>query len=215
MVARSLIGATGRRAAAVFLGLEDYEKVEHDLGEIMANLMLECLQAFIEQRDGQTCFAPRLDPRADDVLNPIQTSIIVDGDTRQFLRCGLLFVHFPNERVVVSAEPCEYGASGSVSVAVRSNRGSTTFWEAWKEFARKNSYLRGRSFFADGKMIERQRKYTWDDILLPEVARQTVRTHVEEFLRNSERLRAMGVKARRGLIFAGPPGTGKTLLGKV
>ena len=51
--------------------------------------------------------------------------------------------------------------------------------------------------------------------VLPEAVRQTVRTHVEEFLRNSERLRAMGVKARRGLILAGPPGTGKTLLGKV
>lgn len=214
-VAMLLIGATGRRAAAVFLGLEDYEKVEHDLGGITANLMLECLQAFIEQRGGQTCFAPRLDPRADDVINPVQTSITVDGKTRQFLRCGFLFVHFPDERVVISAEPTEFGGVGSISVAVRSNRGSASFWDAWKDFARENNYLRGRSFFADGKIIERSHACNWEDILLPEETKRTIRTHVEGFLRNRLRLRGLGVKARRGLILAGPPGTGKTLLGKV
>jgi ATP-dependent 26S proteasome regulatory subunit len=89
------------------------------------------------------------------------------------------------------------------------------FGKHWREFTLADNYLRGRAFFADGEIIEQSRRYAWDDILLAEEVKRTIRTHVEGFLTNRDRLKALGVKARRGIILEGPPGTGKTLLGKV
>ncbi len=100
-------------------------------------------------------------------------------------------------------------------VAVRSSHDSAAFFQRWLQYAREHNYLRGRAFFADGDLVERDRRYTWDDILLPHKVKRAVQTHVQGFLANRDRLRALGVKARRGLILEGRPGTGKTLLGKV
>ena len=89
------------------------------------------------------------------------------------------------------------------------------FLTRWQEHAKLNNYVRGRAFFADGTLIESKRAYRWDDIVLTEDVRRAISLHVEGFLRNRQRIRSLGMKARRGLILAGPPGTGKTLLGKV
>jgi cell division protease FtsH len=145
----------------------------------------------------------------------VQHSVEVDGQTRNMLYEGFLFIHFPDERVVVSAHPTLVVDGWRLRICVRSNKDSAEFWRRWRDFAREHNYLRGQAFFADGEIIKRKRTRRWDDILLPEKTKRMVRTHVEDFLRHSLTLQEMGVKARRGLILAGPPGTGKTLLGKV
>lgn len=210
----SFIDATGRRAVSVFLDRDDYEKVEHMLTETLGRLMVECLSAFAHGRNGQIALTTRLD-RNGNILNPVQHSVKVNGQTRNMLHEGLLFIHFPDDRVVVSVEPVPVMEGWRLRICVRSNKNSAEFWQSWRDFAREHNYLRGQAFFADGKIIKRKRTYSWDDILLPEKTKRMVRTHVEDFLRHRLRLKEMGVKARRGLILAGPPGTGKTLLGKV
>jgi hypothetical protein len=214
-VTLSYINPVGRRAVAVFLDRDDYEKVHERCGGTMANLLMGCLPDFIAQQNGEIALTALFANRGDDVLNPITFAMEVDGEVRHVVTEGYVFIHSPEERVVVSANMLE-GPAGLVShLVVRSNRDSAGFFRRWRQFARAHNHLRGRSFFADGAMIERKRRYTWDDILLPESVKRTVRTQVAGFLANRTRLRALGVKARRGLILEGPPGTGKTLLGKV
>jgi len=98
-------------------------------------------------------------------------------------------------------------------IRVHSQSSSSSFLRDWKDYTKKHNFMIGQAFFADGQLIER--KYTWDNILLPGEIRRTIQLHVESFLQNRDALKKYKLKARRGLIIEGPPGTGKTLLGKI
>jgi len=209
-----LIDSVVRRAVAVFLESDDYQKVQQIKSELMSKLLMECLAAFVHHRGGQVAYAIRLGDRGE-VINAVQSMVSSRSGPRLYLEWGFLFVYFPDEKVVISTEALATHSGLGSQTTVRSSRDSASFWLEWEKYARKHSYLRGQAFFADGQIIERARKYTWDNILLAETARRLIRVHVEGFLRNREALRSCGVKARRGLILSGPPGTGKTLLGKV
>jgi len=214
-VTHAFIAPIGRRAVAVFLDRGDYEKVQRIYSAVMANLLMACLPDLVAELGGQIVLTALFVSRDNDRLNAITFPMEVDGRTRQVVTDGHVFIHLPDERVVVSADS-EETAAGLVSrIASRSNRDSAAFFKRWLEFARTHNYLRGRAFFADGSLIQRTRQYTWDDILLPEKVKRMVHRQVAGFLQNRSRLRALGVKTRRGLILEGPPGTGKTLLGKV
>ncbi|MBE3097812.1 MAG: ATP-binding protein [Planctomycetes bacterium] len=210
--ALSLIEPAGRRAVAVFLGRDDYEKVADAYGNTMARLLMGSLPALVKELGGYAVMAEMFNPHCGDPLNPVQTTVEVAGRLYPILTSGHLFLYLPEDRVVVSAERLDPGVN---VITVRSGRDSAAFFKMWRAFTRKHNYLRGRAFFADGQIIERKRAYTWDDIVISDEVRRTIETHVEGFLRNREQLRQLGLKARRGLILEGPPGTGKTLLGKV
>jgi len=197
---------------AAYLERGDYEKIMNLCSPIEADLLLERLPAFVRRQGGQVVWSVRPEMHGQ-LLNSTQHIVIVGGKTRRILREGYLFLRLPGELAVVSAEPVP--ASKQVMVGVRSNGDPVAFFRRWQDHVRGDNYLQGQAFFADGRIIEREKAYTWEDILLPERTIRTVRTHVEGFLRQRLRLKGLGVKARRGLILAGPPGTGKTLLGKV
>ena len=209
----SVIEAQGRRIMVAFLGHDDYEKVEDIMPEPLAHLMLECIPAMVHELGGQVAWSMRQYGR--EVQNAILHTVKVAGQHRLILHEGYLFIYLPDELVVVSADPDVKDGETVIKVGVRSSVSPTAFLEKWTRYAREHNYLRGQAFFADGAIIERNRRYGWDDILLPEATKRTIRTHVDSFLNNRLRLRELGVKMRRGLILAGPPGTGKTLLGKV
>ena len=212
--ALSLISYVGRRAVSVFCGREDYDWVHLTPSPVICDLALECLADFVHESGGQIAHAARIGDR-DQVLNVMQKSVEVDGRGHRILQEGYLFIDFPKERVVISAGENYSPGPPQMVIGVRWNRDAANFWDRWTAYAREHGYLIGRAFFADGEIIRHDRRYTWDDILLPDEALGTIRTHVEGFLRHRLRLRGLGVKARRGLILSGPPGTGKTLLGKV
>jgi len=209
----ALIPAADRRAVAVFLGRDDYEKQETAATPVMASLLMECLPALVRERGGQVVLITQF--QGDVMVNATQMTVTTGGKVRPIVVQGYVFMDLPGERIVVSVGREEEGPDVISRLVVRSSRDAVRFLRQWTAFAREHNYLRGQAFFADGKTLERKRAYTWDDIVLPESVCQAVRLHVEGFLRNVTRLRALGVKARRGLILEGPPGTGKTLLGKV
>ncbi|MBE3050169.1 ATP-binding protein [Candidatus Bathyarchaeota archaeon] len=189
--------------------------------DVVGCLMMEALTPFIRRRGGQVVLAKYMKPSLDHMYNPKQRTVTIDGRVRHIVYDGSLFIYLPGvsglpeEKVVVSAEFNETPRRLVFEITVRSSRDSTAFLQEWKDAARQHNYLRGRAFFADGELAVRSRLYTWEDVFLPEDVKHTVRTHVENFLRNRPRLKALGVKGRRGLILEGPPGTGKTLMGKV
>ena len=206
----SQIADERRRASAVFLGNDHLDQVETTVPILMGRILLECLVRFVHSRGAQVAWSTRF---TNETLNVAQQTVQVDGEARQFLKEGQLFIHSGRERVVVTAvidrDP------RLVILEVHSDLDSGAFFEEWEKYARLNNYLRGQSFFADGELIESTEGHTWDAIVLPDRTKRVIQTHVSGFLRDCGRLKDLGVKARRGLILAGPPGTGKTLLGKV
>ncbi len=208
----SLIEEAEQRATSVFLGREDCNEIAHDFSLTVGYLMLECFPPLVHELGGQVAFSVHIDRHL--IGNAVHRTVSVSGDTRRFLLQGLLFACLPDERVVISADDSPHMDSRFI-LGVRSSGDPGQFWERWRRYCHEHNYLRGQAFFADGEIIERKREYTWDDILLSDSVRRTIQTHVGGFLAHRRRLKALGVKARRGLILAGPPGTGKTLLGKV
>jgi len=176
----------------------------------MARLMMECLGRFVQNFGGHVAWSFRPDHNV--VLNVGQESLLLEGEVRQFVREGYVFIYSERERIVASSMD-EH--DGTVTLGVRSDLDSGDFLRRWEDYARSHNYLLKRSFFADGELITSDRAYEWNDIVLPDNARRTISRHVEDFLASRQRLRGLGIKTRRGLILAGPPGTGKTLLGKV
>jgi SpoVK/Ycf46/Vps4 family AAA+-type ATPase len=213
-VAHSLIEMPGRRAVAVFCGKADYDNVRNILPQLVADLLLECLPAFVRQLGGQIVYAVIPGDHRDKGARPaVQKMITIDRQPRRILAEGGLFIQLPDQRLVVSAQ--EVLGDEKLEIGIHSARDAAGFFRRWVEYAGGHNYLRGRAFLADGEILERNRAYTWDSIHVPDEIRQAVRTHVEGFLANRDVLRRLGVKLRRGLILSGPPGTGKTLLGKV
>jgi len=213
-VQMSFIRHPGCRAMSAFLRTDDFDEVRDHLARLLADLMLECLPGFVRDSGGQVALLTGIGEQGE-VLNPILRSVTIEGSERCFLRSGHMFIHFRNERVVVSASEPFHPGEKWIAIVVRSDTNPGDFFRRWEEYAKEHNFLRGQSFFADGEIIERPRRYTWGDILLPQATRRTIQLHVESFLHNRLLLRELGVKPRRGLILAGPPGTGKTLLGKV
>ena len=209
----SLIEATEQRVASVFLGRDDCDEIAHCFSATTGYLMLECFSSLVHELGGQVAYSARIG-HGGMAMNAVQRTVHVNGDTRSFLLQGLLFACLPDERIIISANDAPHRELQFI-LGVRSSKDPKQFWERWCQYCREHNYLRGQAFFADGEIIERKREYTWDDILLSDSVRRTIHTQVGGFLAHRERLKALGVKARRGLILAGPPGTGKSLLGKV
>lgn len=202
------------RIAAVFLGPGRDKTVQNTTPEVVAGLMLECLPRFIRQRGGEVILESQISPHGL-CGRPTYKAVRVAGESRRFPLDGTILVRFPEERVAITIESKGGFETTTMYLGVQSNKDSDQFFAEWKHFTRQNHYLQTQAFFPDGEILPRKRVYDWDDILLPEATIKLIRTHAEQFIRNRDRLKALGVKGRRGLILAGPPGTGKTLLGKV
>jgi len=170
---------------------------------------MDCLIPFVHAHGGKIVQALDLDYEGDCTVTTV--SIPHQEGNRSVLTQGYVFIYFKDERVVVSAQ----SPGDQIRITVRSNTNAIKFMFFWKKYTREHNHLLGRTFFADGELITRKKPYTWDSIVLPEETKETIRVHVQSFLRNRNTLSLYNVKSRRGLILAGEPGTGKTLLGKV
>ena len=209
----ALIDRLARRAAAAFLGREDYRRQQIS-GGLTMHLMLEALPRFVHELGGQIALASRIDQDGE-IGDPVTHAVEVDGESRQILLHGCLFLHFPGERIVLNTELSDRPMEPVQVTEVRTASDPAEFIKRWEDYSRKHNYLRGRAFFADGDLIKTTRSYGWSDIVLSREAKEAIDLHVLGFLQNRDRLRKLGLKHHRGLILSGPPGTGKTLIGKV
>jgi cell division protease FtsH len=173
--------------------------------------MGQALLHFIHSQNGRVVLEVDFD--GDKPIEPTYHKIVINGSYRNFLWEGTIFIWFPDEKVVLSAMEDPMGEF--LDISIRSNKSSGEFFQRWEKYTRQNNYLFGKAFFVDGSILVRKNKYTWDDIFLPENIKNTIKLNIEGFLSQSEKLRKLGAKGRRGLILAGPPGTGKSLVGKV
>lgn len=200
------------RFTSVYLGKEDYQKVGRESNVLINDLLMECLPRFIHAIDGEIISVLHLEEHAECLISPVLYSLKLDNQTCSIVREGTYLIHFKEERVTVTSKEA---GRGGYQIRVCSNMDSSKFLAKWEEYTRQHNYLRTRAFFADGRILERKKTYGWDDILLGDKVKRLIRRHVNGFLSNRDRLKNLGLKTKRGLIFAGAPGTGKTLLGKI
>ncbi len=217
MLKLSTIISLQDRMAALFLNKMVDQTAEQ--GDRLINrLLMQCLPAFIQSLSGKIIYVTDFGERSDRHEEVAAEYIEVrEGDlSHRVLNRGSIFVEMPDERVVISISHFHEGMGQIASILqTRSSRDSAEFRSRWRAYTRRHNYLKNRAIFADGELVNRSRKYSWDDIYLTTQVRQAIKTHVEAFLANIDQLHEMGLKGRRGVIFSGSPGTGKTLLGKV
>jgi len=205
-----------RRMLAVFLGQE----VEGNCfrpPDVVMRLMSQCLEGFVRESGGEVVYTTNFVERNEErETTPVYQVVTTDAATFRFLADGCTFIRLPNQRVVVALHRHRLGGGEiECTVAVYMAGDSRPFYQRWSAYTREHHYLRGCAAFVDGEPIIHSRRYTWNDVVLPDSVRATLRTHVETFLAHANQLKAAGMKGRRGLILSGPPGTGKTLIGKV
>jgi cell division protease FtsH len=211
----STLPELSRRMLAVFLGQE----VEGNCfrpPDVVMRLMSQCLEGFVRESGGEVVHATNFVERNEErETTPVYQVVTTDAGTFRFLADGCTFIQLPDERVVIAMHRHHIGGEIECKVAVYMAGDSRPFYQRWSAYTREHHYLKGCAAFVDGEPIIHSRRYTWDDVVLPDSVRATLRIHVETFLAHANQLRAAGMKGRRGLILAGPPGTGKTLIGKV
>jgi hypothetical protein len=212
----SMLPATEKRLIAVFLGRKADALDCGSAGPLIFLAMSQTLEAFVRSFGGRVAYTTAIDRREEE-CPPIFRSATINGTPRKILCNGWMFIVLsPSQRIVV-----RFGSDGREErsnpfcVAIYGLDDVQSFFDQWHSYARLHNCFRGQAVFADGESIERERPYSWDDVILSEHVRRELRLHVEVFLKHSQRMNAAGLKSRRGVILAGPPGTGKTLIGKV
>ena len=209
------LAVPSRRMVSVFMGGKINPECFKTSPFIM-RLKSYCLERFVREKGGEIVYTTDFIERGDgNEIPPSYQIVKTRAGSIRFLEVGYVFVRLPDRRLVVQFEYREIGNRIVCSINVFSQSGGRAFFAEFSKFARANHYLVGQAAFADGEPIIHSRRYTWNDVVVPDQVRTTIRTHVETFLIHSTRLKRAGIKSRRGIIFSGPPGTGKTLIGKV
>jgi len=202
------------RAISAFFQGDDTTHDGRKPSGLMTDLLMECLPRFVHSQRGFIIHA--IDFSNEDIVPAQVRYVEVNGESRPVLQGGFLFIETPNERAIVCLNRDVMGWDEPLCrLGIVSNKDASQFLASWEAFARRDNYLKNRAFFPDGTLWQHNRRYMWDDVILPVEAVTTIRRHTEEFLERRATLRRAGIKLRRGLMLEGPPGTGKTLLCKV
>jgi hypothetical protein len=212
----STIQVTFLRMIAVFLG-EEVKGNRFEPAAMVTRLMSQCLEGFVHDSGGEIVHTTDYDARNEwKETTPNYRVVTTEAGTFRHLDDGFVFIQIPGQRAVVQFERGRFESHIiEHHIRVYTAGDSQQFFRRWSAYTRQHHYLRARAAFADGEPIIHSRRYTWDDVVLPDQIRAMLRTHIETFLAHAVQLRAAGMKGRRGLILSGPPGTGKTLVGKV
>jgi hypothetical protein len=84
--------------------------------------------------------------------------------------------------------------------AGRTYRGRVISLEAGNDFAGRGGAVK----------VHRLHQVAREDVILPERTLSLLDRNVSSFIRTRERIKGLGLSAKKGLLFYGPPGTGKT-----
>ena len=89
------------------------------------------------------------------------------------------------------------------------------FSKTFKEYRKKNHYLRGKKFIGIEGQLMPISQYDWNDIVLSNGLAGRIKSEVEGVIRCAKELNRYGLNSKKGFILAGDPGNGKTLLLKI
>jgi len=89
------------------------------------------------------------------------------------------------------------------------------FIKALETHAKEQNYLQGAKIDPSLSFIKLNKKYTWDDIVLPKVLKDEIQLNTVKLVESIKFYRDNNIPFKRGLILEGAPGTGKTLIGRI
>lgn len=87
--------------------------------------------------------------------------------------------------------------------------------EELKKYAKEHNFYKNKKIEPNCSFIKFDKRYTWDDIVLPTKVKKEIKTNISNLLDNTEIFKINNLNMRRGLIFKGIPGIGKTLMAKI
>lgn len=92
---------------------------------------------------------------------------------------------------------------------------ANAFLEEMKKYGEEHNFLRGKKIDPQCHFVKFDKKYTWDDLILPQKIKDDIRTNLLNLINSRDIYKANGLQIKRGLIFSSPPGCGKTQTFKV
>jgi len=116
-----------------------------------------------------------------------------------------------NEKFVISMFPVD-GINIDVRIAYDDTTSSvSTFIENFNTYHITKGILKNSKFNSDLKFLDYE-STTWNDIILTDSQRASIKRNITKFIDNIDSFKEKGLPLSRGVLVTGPPGTGKTLL---
>ena len=163
------------------------------------------------------------------LVGPLQHDEVDMGEAMaaRCIRRGLWLSRDHSMPFAVVLSPAErYGQLQGVHLEVAVPAGeagaalSRAFLDELETLVRKTGSYRGKvlsleavsdySGTAGSVKVHRLAPVTREEVILPESTLRLLERNVHGFIRQRERLHALGLAVKKGLLFYGPPGTGKT-----
>ena len=138
-------------------------------------------------------------------------------ETMNCLSDGTLFLTTPSgARFVVRVEISCYSNTVNVEAHVPADCTAVAdnLFTGMTRFIHQNNIFRGQRITPSGGFMN-VAHYTWDDLILPEGSKETIRRNIVDIIEKQKLYEINGIAIKRGIMFYGPPGCGKTLTGKV
>lgn len=142
----------------------------------------------------------------------------IEYDYKKYRRClssGSYFLTLDGDNYILSMNPYPESTRFSISAHVNAKKKGEDVLKELIAYGRQNNFLRGKKIDGECKFVALDSSYTWDDLILDEEQKESVRRNLWNLIDKSEVYAKNNLVIKRGLIFKGPPGTGKTLLAKI
>jgi len=174
-----------------------------------------CLLEFIEKKKLNVVRIG--DPSHDGEYAP--TFANIEYEPKKFKSClynGCYFIKSNDDtKYIIAVEPVHEGFVFKIISCKNSKTNADELLKEFIEYAKVNSYLKGKKIDASCNFIYLDKDYTWDDLILPDNIKDDVRQNLTNLIESEEIYKKNNLPLKRGLIFQGLPGTGKSLLGKI
>lgn len=142
----------------------------------------------------------------------------IEYDHKKYKRClasGAYFLTCAGDQYILTVNPYPEYTKFSFSNHKSAAKQGQDVLKDLLAYSRKNNFLHGKKIDGDCKFVALDTRYTWDDLILDDEQRESVRKNLFNLIEHSDIYAKNNIVIKRGLIFKGPPGTGKTLLAKI